>query len=103
MAVETLDGQPFLAINGIQTLSGACCSLIDELEDLQAIGVHHFRLSPHDTDMVAVAGLFRAVLDRRMSPGTGQEKLAALLPEATFCNGYYHGRQGLAKVEWEAA
>lgn len=103
MAVETLAGEPFLAINGIQTLSSAYCSLLDELRDLQSIGVHHFRLSPHDTDMVAVARLFRAVLDRRTSAGAAQAKLAALLPEATFCNGYYHQRAGLAKVETEAA
>lgn len=94
MAVETLDGDPFLAINGTQTLSHAYVNLLGELAGLRGIGVTRFRLSPHDTDMVAVAGLFRDVLDGRLEPGTATERLAGLVGGAPFCNGYLHGIEG---------
>ena len=42
----------------------AClCRLLREMADLAAKGVHRFRLSPQDVDMVAVARLVRDVVD----------------------------------------
>lgn len=60
--VDTLDGEAFLAINGVQTLSQSCVAALDEAERLIAAGVGAFRLSPQDCDMVAVAAAFRARL-----------------------------------------
>ncbi len=37
--VETLDGRPFLAVNGIQTMSYTYCNLAGELEALSGMGV----------------------------------------------------------------
>lgn len=98
MAVETLAGEPFLTVNGVQTLSNSYCNLIQELDDLGAIGVRRFRLSPQDTDMVAVARLFRAVLDRTIGADEADAALAALLPGIVFSNGYYHRQRGLARI-----
>ena len=69
MQLRTLEDKPFLAINGIQTLSNDYLNLIGELADLQAMGVSRFRLSPHSCDMVEVATIFRAVLDRSIDAG----------------------------------
>src|SRR5690606_17139753 len=63
LTVETLDGDDFLAINGVQTLSATYASALAHLAALTRAGVDSFRLSPHSTDMVAVARLFRDVLD----------------------------------------
>ncbi len=93
MVVETLDGEAFLAVNGTQTLSYRYGSLLGELTELQGSGVEHFRLSPHDIDMVAVAGLFRAVLDAEREAEDAREELEALL-QAPLSNGFYYGDEG---------
>jgi collagenase-like PrtC family protease len=74
--VDTLDGEKFLAINGVQTVSQGCVAVLDEAETLIAAGVGAFRLSPQDCDMVAVAAAFRARLDGRID---GSEARAQIL------------------------
>jgi len=97
LPVETLDGELFLAVNGTQTLSGACGSLIAELAALRAMGIGRFRLSPQKVDMVAVAAVFRAVAEGRMDAAEGDETLADLVPaEMPFANGFFHGAEGAA-------
>lgn len=98
MDVETMDGVPFLAVNGIQTMSFRYANLLRELDPLRALGVTRFRLWPQGCDMVAVAALFRAVLNGTLDPETASARLADLAPEAEFANGYVHGRAGHAQV-----
>jgi len=97
-SVETLDGEPFLAINGTQTLSYAVHSLIGELTALSRMGVACVRLWPHDLDMVAVATLFRAVLDGYEDAAAASARLAEIVTWAPFAQGFYHGREGAAAV-----
>ncbi len=97
-SVETLDGEPFLAINGTQTLSHAVYSLIGELAALSRMGIACIRLWPHDLDMVAVATLFRAVLDGREDAASASARLAESVAWAPFAQGFYHGREGVAAV-----
>lgn len=94
MELRTLDARPFLAVNGIQTLSFDYLNLIDNLDELRGIGVSRFRLSPHTCDMVAVASIFRSALDRRISSSEGIERLKGLNLGAPFSNGFYHGMPG---------
>jgi collagenase-like PrtC family protease len=101
MAVETLDEDPFLAVNGTQTMSYHYMDLSAELDRLRAAGIARFRLSPQDVDMVAVAALYRAALDGRMDGARVGAKLAELCPNAEFANGYVHGRPGHTFVEAE--
>ncbi len=96
MEVETLDGGPFLAVNGTQTLSYTWCNLAGELAELREMGVHRFRLSPQDTDMVAVAHIFRDLLDGRRQPREVVESLAGLAGGTPFSNGFYYGVEGVA-------
>ncbi len=98
MGLETLDGMPFLAVNGTQTLSYTVGNLIGEVDELRAMGIHRFRLSPHGVDLVAVAEAFRAVLDRRWTAREGLRRLAELVPFAPFSNGFYHACEGAALV-----
>ncbi len=100
MTVETLDAEPFLAVNGLQTLSHAAMNLIEDIPLLAQSGVRALRLSPQRCDMVAVAGLFRDVLDERRDPEDARSALAELLPGIPFANGFLHGRAGAA---WRSA
>jgi len=96
MTLKTLEGQPFLAINGIQTLSHDYLNLIGELDELRAMGVARFRLSPHSCDMVEVAEIFRSVLDQNTSAGEAVARLSALGLSAPFSNGFFHGKPGFS-------
>ena len=97
MDVKTLDGVPFLAINGPQILSSTYGNLWAELKALKEMGIRRFRLSPHNTDMVQVARLFRDGLDGR-DPPQAEERLAELVNGAAFSNGFFHGVEGWAPV-----
>lgn len=94
LLVETLDDQPFLALNGVQTMSSTCQSLIMDVPLLRLIGVSSLRLSPQVCDMVAVARVFRAVADEEMEPADGLQRLAASYLYARFSNGFIHGVPG---------
>lgn len=100
MDVETLDNEPFLAVNGTQTMSHALVNLVHELDTLRELGIRSFRLWPHSIDMCAVARVFRDVLDGRQEAKAAEARLAELVGFATFSNGFYHGREGTA---WVAA
>ncbi|KAF0182599.1 MAG: peptidase U32 [Alphaproteobacteria bacterium] len=98
LAVDTLDGERFLAINGVQTLSHTCASLLGDIPDLAAAGVGALRLSPQLCDMAAVALVFRDVMDGACEAGHGHELLAAVYPEARFTNGFARGMAGAEYV-----
>lgn len=94
LAINTLDGEPFLAINGTQTLSYTCCNLVGDLDQLLAAKIRRFRLSPLAIDMVAVARIFRDALDARLAPSEAVARLAALGDGLVFSNGFLHGEEG---------
>ena len=94
LKVQTLDGEDFLAINGVQTLSSTYCNLLGDLDRLRAAGVTSFRLSPHSCDMIAVAELFRRALDQKLDRKAAAREFAALLPGAVFSNGFLSGAYG---------
>lgn len=102
MAVDTLDDEAFLAVNGTQTMSYHHLNLLGELGQLQELGVRRFRLWPHTADMVAVAALFRQVLAGAVDPQQASDQLAEFCPRAEFANGYIHGREGHLYVEADA-
>jgi hypothetical protein len=75
-------------------------NLAGELNELQDMGVGRFRLSPHSCDMVEVATIFRALLDRRIDARQAAARLDALKLAAPFSNGFYYGKPG---HEWNRA
>ncbi len=98
LPVKTLDRQSFLALNGVQTVSHTCQALLGELKELAAAGISGFRLSPQDCDMVAVATLYRAVLDGGMEVWEAIDRLQEIYPAAPLSNGFHHAREGAAWV-----
>ena len=98
MELKTLDGKPFLAVNGIQTLSQSYLNYLTDLPDLVSAGITHFRLSPHTQDMVAIAGLFRAVLDGELGADEAEARLRLITGAIPFANGFWHGKPGHLRV-----
>ncbi|MBI4924193.1 MAG: U32 family peptidase [Devosia nanyangense] len=94
LPVDTLDGQPFLALNGVQTVSSTCHAVIGDLGSLRNAGVDAIRLSPQVCDMVAVSRIFRAVIDGSLDAGDAWSRLGEAYPEAQFANGFLHSRPG---------
>ena len=98
LPLRTLDRQSFLVLNGVQTMSGTCVALADDLAPLVAAGLSRVRLSPQDCDMPRVAALYRAALDGRIDGEEAIAELAAAYPAARFSNGFLHQREGAAWV-----
>jgi len=98
LTVETLDGAPFLAMNGTQTLSYTLGRLTGELAELSALGIRRFRLSPHRIDMAAVATAYRDLLDGRAEAAEAEARLDRLAPFAPAANGFWHGAEGARRI-----
>lgn len=99
ITVNTISGQPFLALNGVQTLSHTCQALLERPEEWASQGVGSLRLSPQTCDMVEVSRIFRRVSNGDIEPAQALERLRALYPEVPLSNGFYHGKVG---AEWVA-
>ena len=94
MTLHTLENKPFLAINGVQTLSDSYINLLKELQPMKDAGVTYFRLSPHNCDMVKIIDLYRETLTRKITAAEASRKLCKLLPKEKFSNGYFYGLAG---------
>ena len=98
LTAATIDGVDILTINGTQTLTHGYGVLLAELDSLREAGVTHFRLSPHDLDMVRVAGVYHEVLDGRQAAADALKTLRSMTGGVPYVNGFLHGREGLAWV-----
>lgn len=94
LAVETLDDQPFLAINGIQTLSAQVHAVTTPPATLATLRIARLRLSPHGCDMVEVARIYRALADGREDPAAALARLSALGLPGAVVDGYARGAAG---------
>jgi collagenase-like PrtC family protease len=100
LELSTLNGRPFLVINGVQTLSYEYLNLIAEIPALRAMGVSRFRLSPHTLDMIEIASIFRSTIDGRIGTTEAAARLEAIRPAAPFANGFYYRKPGYT---WSSA
>jgi collagenase-like PrtC family protease len=97
--ISDLDGRSLVVINGTQTLSNTYSNVIGEIEALTSAGVGSLRLSPHTGDMNGVARVYRDVIDKRMSSREANRRLAELMPNAAFSNGFLHAQPGHRNVD----
>lgn len=86
MPLDTREGEPFLALNGIQTQSARIYNLIKEAATLGEGGVEVVRVSPQSEGTVEALCAWRAVLDGARTPP---------LDPAKYCDGFWHGRPGI--------
>ncbi|MBZ4021808.1 U32 family peptidase [Rhodobacter sp. TJ_12] len=92
--VDTLDGQAFLSVNGVQTLSAATGCAAYHTEALREAGVDSLRLSPQTGDFNALCAGYADRIAGNISP---EALVAQLLPEAPggrFADGFFTGPSG---------
>jgi len=97
--IDTLDGQKFLAVNGVQTLSASCANAAHHLNSLRRAGVAGLRLSPQSQGFVEVCALFRALVNGQIDAQELSATALALNPQVPFSDGFLTGKAG---VEWSA-
>jgi len=92
--LATREGQPFLALNGIQTQSAQVYDLAQVLPQLKELGVHQVRLSPQSANMNQVVEAYHAALSGELS-GSALETALAPHRGADACDGYWYGKPGI--------
>ena len=94
LELKSQEGQPFLALNGIQTQSAQTYSLLNELDDVMAYGVDILRISPQSQRTIEVIEAFRQAIN---NPDLGkqlQQEIIPFMPTAP-CDGYWNNRPGI--------
>lgn len=94
LIVKTVDDKDFLLVNGLQTMSSTCVNLINEIKDLQKIGINNFRIAAMDCKIKEITQVFRAAIDGEIEKEEARAKLCKLVPEYKFSNGFFHGIEG---------
>ena len=91
MTLKTREGQPFLAINGIQTMSAQTCNLLAEIPEMLTMGIDAIRLSPQATHMPEIIAAFNAARCGQ----TVQPDMNGWAAEG-MVDGYWFGEAGIA-------
>jgi len=91
--LTTREGQEFLILNGIQTQSALTHQVLDQLPELNTLGVDVLRISPQYRGTLRIIEIFDAALKgSEMEPL--REELLGLLPLGA-CNGYLVEQAGM--------
>lgn len=94
LQVRTLENQPFLAMNGVQTLSDSYACVAHQIAALTAAGVSSLRLSPHSTGFPQLCHLFRQHLDGAIDASTLAEKARNSGVGIRLSDGFLCGESG---------
>ncbi|EYD72892.1 Putative protease [Rubellimicrobium mesophilum DSM 19309] len=94
--VETLDGQPFLAVNGVQTLSQSTASMALQAGALAEAGVASLRLSPQSRDFADICAGYADLLAGSLPGEALARRLAPLAPGGRLSDGFVNGPSGAA-------
>ncbi len=92
LTLRTRTGQPFLTINGIQTMSAQTYNLLPQMPDLLDLGIEVVRISPQPHAMSAIIAAFDAARHARaVDPDTAGWATEGLV------NGYWFGEAGIVR------
>jgi len=94
LTLKTREGQPFLALNGIQTQSASIYNLIGEMDLMRNLGVDVVRVSPQAFHTTKILKLFRDCMEGRQPASAAIKKMTTFMPDQA-CDGYWHGRPGI--------
>ncbi|ABV88337.1 U32 family peptidase [Shewanella pealeana] len=83
LLAQTMDDQPLLRLNGIQTQSASLIDLSSEVDQMKLMGVDYFRVSPTSLQSIEIA-------EQILLQPTSDKSLA--------CNGYWHQSAGFSQV-----
>ena len=90
ITLKTREGQPFLAINGIQTMSAQTYNLLAEIPDMLKIGIDIARISPQPEHLPEIIAAFDAARQGGVPAGVRRE----WAPDG-FVDGYWFGEAGI--------
>lgn len=94
LQVDTSDGQPFLSMNGVQTLSDSCVSMAHHVEALRDVGVSALRLSPQSVGFVDTCSLYRQRLNDEIDGDTLADELRRVSNGMRLSDGFLTGARG---------
>ena len=97
LTLKTRDGQDFLTINGIQTMSAQSYNLLHEIPDMLTMGIDIIRLSPQQQHMPAIIGAFDAA--RRGQPVNAD---TTGWNASGLVDGYWFGDAGIVQHHTQA-
>lgn len=92
--VDTLDGQPFLVVNGVQTLGQSTASMVHQVAALRDAGVAALRLSPQSQGFAQVCEGWHQHLAGRLAAGGLEQTLRATVPGGRLSDGFLTGPSG---------
>lgn len=90
LTLTTREGQDFLCINGIQTMSAQSYNLLHEIPDMLAMGIDAVRISPQQKHLDAIVAAFDAARHNRPSAVDS----SAWNPSG-LVDGYWYGEAGI--------
>ncbi len=92
--VETLDGQAFLAVNGVQTLSQSTASMAYKTETLAEAGVDSLRLSPQSSGFARICAAYAERQSGKIDGSALADILRPLAPGQRLSDGFPAGPAG---------
>lgn len=94
--VDTMDGQQFLTVNGVQTLSQSTASMALKIDDLHSAGVAALRLSPQSRNFDDICIAYASRLGGETSGAALAARLRPLVPGGNLSDGFLSGPAGAA-------
>ncbi len=99
--LKTQEGLEFLVLNGVQTQSALTHQVLDQIAELDALGVDVLRISPQSSHTLRIIEIFDAAR-KGAELGPLSEELLSLLPLGA-CNGYLINQAGMDHDALQAA
>jgi O2-independent ubiquinone biosynthesis protein UbiV len=94
LEVRTLDDAPFLAMNGVQTLSDSYACAANQIDELRAAGVSSLRLSPQSQDFAEVCASWRRLLEGEIAADAAVETFRQSALSPRLSDGFLDGGRG---------
>lgn len=94
MPMSTRENQAFLTINGIQTQSALTCNLLSHTQELDALGVDVWRISPQSEHTLEVIKAFDNCRQQQVISAQ-QLQQAESWTDHGGCDGYWNGKAGM--------
>ncbi|GLK64612.1 ubiquinone anaerobic biosynthesis protein UbiV [Paracoccus kondratievae] len=92
--VETLEGQPFLTVNGVQTLSHAHMTAAPHAAALREAGISALRLSPQQDNFDDIINIYAQILENGLPAPDALSDLRRILPGTVFAQGFLDAQPG---------
>jgi collagenase-like PrtC family protease len=95
--VRTLEDQPFLTMNGVQTLSDSYACAAHQIDALADAGVSALRLSPQSKGFAEICGLYRQLMNGEQNASDVVAAIRHIDANIRLSDGFLTGARG---VDW---